>query len=248
VPLWLDHASVAVPGLPAAVAELDTQLGLRATVSLADPYCHSRVYLDRGYLEVSACRSARCWTIQGFFLRFRDAVELRHHLDAAGLACRFGVYTGVDGRWDDVEVVAGAVPVPILVRRTHPPDIARDWPPQLGVAHRCGARTLDTVRVVVPDLGAAVDVYARLTGAKPAFAKCGSGSPHVAFRLASGRIELTEGAKPGVDAIVLGVARLTEPASVAGPLSGSPIAWLDPAAAHGLRIGFVEVDGLAHAS
>jgi hypothetical protein len=120
VPLWLDHASVAVPDLAAAVEQLGRRLGLHATVSAAAPERHSRVYLDRSYVEVSAGSRAKAWEATMFFLRFEEPRALLAHLDAAGIQHRFETYEGVDGTWDDVEVRAGTVPLPTLIRRTAP--------------------------------------------------------------------------------------------------------------------------------
>ena len=87
--LWLDHASVAVPELAAAVEHLDRRLGLHATVSPAAPERHSRVYLDRSYLEFSVHPTGSGWEATMFFLRFSEPVALRAHLDAAGIAYGF---------------------------------------------------------------------------------------------------------------------------------------------------------------
>lgn len=244
VPLWLDHASVAVPRLHEAVAMLDARLGLRTTISQADPEHHSRLHLDRAYLEVATGPQDRGWTTPGFFLRFADPAALRRHLDSSGLRYEFGEYQGVDGRWDDVEIDGGTVALPILVRRTHPPVVARHWPPPLVDAHRCGARTLEAVHVSVPDLDAAVAVYARLVGVNGVCANDRDGARRADFELASGRIVLVEGEVPGVVAIVLGVGSLPQTIDVVGPLIGSPVAWLDPGITGGVRFGFVEQTGL----
>jgi hypothetical protein len=240
-PLWLDHASILVPDLAPAIEELDSRLGLRATPTPAAPGRHSRLYLERSYLEVSAGAPGDAWTAPYFFLRFSDPEALRRHLDAVELRCRFGRYTGVDGQWDDVEIDAEGVPVPILVRRTHPPDIARDWPPPLREAHRCGARTLAAVQVAVPDLAAATEVYRRLTGSDPERSSAVGDHAGTEFRLQSGRIILTEGAALGVKAIVLGTTSLVQSIRVAGPLSPGPVAWIAPDMTHGLQVGFVPV-------
>ena len=240
-PLWLDHASILVPDLAHAIEELDSRLGLRATPTPAAPDRHSRLYLDRSYLEVSAGAPDDAWPAPYFFLRFADPEALRRRLDAVGLRYRFGRYTGIDGLWDDVEIDAPGVPLPILVRRTHPPDIARDWPPALREAHRCGARALAAVQVAVSDLATAVDVYRRLTGSDPEPGNAIDDRAGATFRLQSGRIVLTEGAAPGISAIVLGTASLLESMRVAGPLSPGPVAWIEPGKTHGLQVGFVQL-------
>lgn len=237
VPLWLDHASIAVPDVRDATSALHTDLGLEVTASRSEPHRHGRIHLDRSYLELSSGEPVGAWRIPLFFLRFADPVALRHHLDAAGLEHRFDTYLGVDGEWDDVQVVAGRVPLPILVRRTAPPDEARDWPPQLKAPHRCGARTLEAVKVAVPDLSAAAEAYGRLVGTEGTVA---SGEAWVSVALATGRIVLVEGEPVGPSGLVLGVDDLTTTRRVVGPLEGAPVAWTDTRRSRGLRIGFVE--------
>jgi len=244
-PLWLDHASVQVPELGPAVEHLD-RLGLRATVSPAAPDRHSRAYLHRSYLEVSARPGGTGWSATSFFLRFEDPMALRAHLDAVGLAYRFGEYEGVDGTWDDVEIDAASVPFPILVRRTAPPEVARDWPPALAEPHRCGARTLAEVHVGVPSLGEALEAYGRLLGLGPdempgSVADPRSGRMRLVLPLASGRVVLLDGGTGGVERIVLGVASLE---GVDGGsrtrYEGDPVAWLDPGEAFGLELGLAQ--------
>jgi hypothetical protein len=241
--LHLDHVSLSVPGLREVVEQLDARLGLDATVSRADPDHHSRVYLDRAYLEVAAGETACDWRFSLFFLRFDDPQRLRDHLESEGFAYRFGSYQGVDGHWDNVELESGSVPVPILVRRTDPPDVAANWPPPLRDPHRCGARTLEAVHVAVTELSAAAATYGRLLGTEAVAGIDEAGLPCATFELASGQIVLSQGAQPGIAAIVLGVASLAEAAKVVGPLSVGQTAWLDAAAAHGLRIGLMQVRG-----
>jgi hypothetical protein len=181
------------------------------------------------------------------FVRFEEPNALRVHLANAGFTFRFTVYEGVDGTWDDVEVDAGSVPLPILVRRTAPPDVARDWPPALAEPHRCGARTLAEVHLGVPSLRAALEAYGRLLRVReppepdndPA-----SGRRRASVGTASGRIVLLEGGTGGVERIVLGVHRLAVPTNMFGGrltrLEGDPVAWLDPSDTFGLELGFVQ--------
>lgn len=240
VPLWLDHVSLSVPNLRDASELLDARLGLRTTVSRADPDYHGRVYLHRAYLEVSAREPVDRWVISLFFLRFDDPERLRDHLESAGFPYRFGSYEGVDGRWDDVELDGGTVPLPILVRRTHPPEIAANWPPALDAPHRCGARALETVHITVTDLAAATDAYTRLLGTQAVAGIDDAEACHAVFALASGRIVLSQGLRPGISGIVLGVPSLAGTAEVIGALPSGRIAWIDPATLRGVRIGFSE--------
>lgn len=226
-----------VPDLPTASRDLEAGLGLRVTVSSADPRHHGRIHLDRSYIEVTSGDRTLVWRIAGFFLSFDDPVDLRRHLHAVRLPFRSTVYTGVDGRWDDVEIDAGGVPVPILVRRTHPPEIAADWPPALEVPHPNGATTLDAVHVTVDELVPAVDVYQRLLGVPPAGGADPSGTAAVEFPLVSGRVVLIPGCDVGTGAIVLGVAetRTTNRGS---------IRWVDPETTHGLKLGLQSVEAV----
>lgn len=241
--LWLDHASVMVPDLGTAIEHLDRRLGLRATRSPTAPERHSRVYLDRSYLEVSADPAAPGWAASMFFLRFDDAEALREHLDAAAIAYRFDEYEGVDGVWDDVEIRIGTVPMPTLIRRTAPAAVARDWPPALGEPHRCGARSLAAVHVEVPSPAEAADAYGRLLGIDPPRA---SEPGVVRVPLGSGEIVLHEGGSGAIVGIVLGVHALEATREALGPwvwgMEGD-VAWLDPDTAFGLRLGITERPG-----
>jgi hypothetical protein len=241
--LWLDHASVSVPELGPAVEHLDRRLGLRATVSSEAPDRHSRVYLNRSYLEVAAASEGEGGTASGwqatlFFLRFDDPVNLRAHLDSADIAYRFREYEGVDGTWDDVEVSVGSVPLPILIRRTAPPEVARDWPPELREPHGCGARSLAAVHVAVPSLEEAAGAYRRLVGA----VEPGPGRDRLPVPLASGELVLHEAGSGGIDGIVLGVSSLDATRAALrgrlGPVDDDGVVWLDPAETFGLRLGF----------
>lgn len=243
--LWLDHVSVEVPDLTVAVAHLDRSLGLRATVSPAAPERHSRVLLHRSYLEVSARPGASGWSATLFFLRFDDPTGIRAHLERAGLTYRFGKYQGVDGVWDDVEIDA-PVPLPILVRRTAPASVARDWPPPLAEPHPCGASGLAQVHVGVAALGPALDAYVRLLGPEavdPPKADPLTGRPGVVLPTASGSVVLLGEGTGRVERIVLGVGSLEVPKDqLRGRLiqrEDDPVAWLDPAETFGLEVGFL---------
>ena len=138
--------------------------------------------------------------------------------------------------------------MPVLVRRTEPAQVARDWPPPLDKPHRCGAVTLAAVHLPVASLEAAADVYARLLSdeAAPALSRSG---PHRrgVFHLSSGTITLVEGAER--PAVVLGVASLETSravlSSVLLPPGRDGVAWLGPSATSGLTIGLTE---MAHSS
>lgn len=151
IPLRLDHASLAVRSLSEAISSLDRLLGLSFTVSPEAPDQHGRILLNRSYVEVSAALDSEAWHVPHFFLGFQDPQALRHHLQRAGVDFKWGQYVGVDGTWDDVEIHAGNVPLPILVRRTAPPKLAADWPPALSEPPRSGVHALVAVHLSVPD-------------------------------------------------------------------------------------------------
>ena len=247
MPLRLDHASVAVPELTAALEHLDRRLGLRATVSPEAPERHSRIYLHRSYLEVSTGSGSPDWETTLFFLRFADPGVLRAHLDSAGIDYRFGTYEGVDGTWDDVEVRVGGVPLPILVRRTAPEAVAREWPPPLPEDQRCGARSLSAVHVEVASLAEATQAYRRLLGIREpssSTAEPGSGERRASIPLAAGELVLHEGGSPGRLGVVFATRSLDVTRAVLGgsigPADEGHVAWVDPALTFGLRLGFIE--------
>jgi catechol 2,3-dioxygenase-like lactoylglutathione lyase family enzyme len=233
----LDHVSIGVPHLGEAVAQFAEQFGLEVTVSPEAPERHGRIYLDRSYLEVAVRPGVPTWQVTDFFLGFSELAALQAHLDGADLAHRYEVYQGVDGRWDDVQLDVADVPVPGLVRRTEPPEAARNWPPPLARPHRCGASTLAAVRVPVPKLVAASRFYGRLLGhATPQE----SGQRRVVLPLLLGSIVLVEGAEW---AVVLGVASLEESSAALAsrllPPDENDVAWLDSSAST-LALGLTE--------
>jgi catechol 2,3-dioxygenase-like lactoylglutathione lyase family enzyme len=244
--LRLDHVSIEVPDFADAVGRLDERLGLRVTVSPQAPGRHGRVYLDRGYLEVAAHPGGPAWAATSFFLRFSDPEGLRAHLEGVRLGYRSRVYEGVDGRWEDVELDVADVPVPILVRRTEPAQVARNWPPPLDRPHRCGAVTLAAVHLPVPSAGEAAEFYARLLNVEAPTALSGAG-PHrrAVFQLGSATITLVEDGERR--AVVLGVASLEMSraflSSALLPPDDQGVAWLDPSATSGLAVGLAEVHG-----
>jgi hypothetical protein len=240
--LRLDHASIEVPDLREAMDRFD-RLGLDVTVSPAAPDRHGRLHLHRTYLEVAADPDVASWRVSLVFLGFADRERLVAHLDEVGLAYRFGSYEGVDGTWDDVELLAGDVSLPLLVRRTEPAELARDWPPPQREPHPCGATTLAAVHLPVASLDPAVEVHARLLGNGPRPDDGGgrAGRRRATFDLGASSLVLVEGAEQ--TRIVLGVTSL-ERASEYLPrplaLDDEGIGWLDPALASGLRIGFTD--------
>lgn len=248
----LDHASIGVPHLGTAVDRLGRQLGLEVTVSPQAPERHGRIHLDRAYLEVSTHPDVSTWDITHFFLRFSDLEGLRAHLDRVDLRYRYDVYEGVDGRWDDIALDVAEVPVPVLVRRTEPAQVARNWPPPLDHPHRCGAFRLTAVHVPVVSIEAAAEVYLRLLGVEAPRVLSGPGPDQrrAVFHLGSGTIVLVEGAERR--AVVLGVASLktsrTILARVLLPTDGRGVAWLDPSATSNLAIGLTETGSLTDPS
>jgi hypothetical protein len=240
--LVLDHVSIAVPALPLAIDVLARRYALELVPTVGAAHRHGRIYLDRAYLEVSTGAGSR-WEVTAFFLGFPDLARLRRQLSVADLVHRHQVYEGVDGRWDDVEVEVAEVPVPVLVRRTEPAELARDWPPPLERSHRCGATTLAEVHVPVASLREAAEVYARLLGVGRWWVAAGGPSVprRAVFRLGTGRVVLVEGASRY--AVVLGVPSLATSRAVLGPALLPPddrgVSWFDPGSGTGLPLGLV---------
>lgn len=231
VPLHLEHASLTVPDIADAARWLRDELGLLAKVTPADSR-HSRVYLDLSYLEVSSREPVTAPQLGLFFLRFEDPQALVRHLELAGLEYRFSEYEGVDGRWDDVEVIARDVPMPILVRRTHPPDVAAAWPPRLATSHPSGATWLAAVVVKVADLAEAVGAYSRLLGCKTE--SLGADCRTRAIPAATGTIVLEQGENEGLAGLILGRSDYRNRAG----LNYRSVGWSEAAARRGIRIGF----------
>jgi hypothetical protein len=198
-------------------------------------------------LEVAAHPGSPTWAVGSFFMRFSDPDGLRAYLEGARLGYRYRVYEGVDGRWEDVDLDVAGVPVPILVRRTEPAQVARNWPPPLDKPHRCGAFTLAAVHLPVASIEAAADVYARLLHVEPPRALSGpeAGRRRGVFHVGSATIMLVEGGERR--AVVLGVASLERSravlSSVLLPPDGEGVAWLDPSATSDLAVGLAEVHG-----
>jgi hypothetical protein len=115
-------------------------------------------------------------------------------------------------RSDDIELDVADVSLPGLVRRTEPVEVARDWPPPLDRAHRCGAFTLFAVHVPVPSIEEAAEVYGCSARASHTPGRPGLGRRRAVFRLASAEIVLVD--DDGRRAVVLGVSSLERPRSV----------------------------------
>jgi hypothetical protein len=217
------------PSLHDALQMLDARSGPRDR-SPGDPDRHSRVYLDRGYLEVASGRRGGDWTLSGFFARF----EIRQRCGAIRLdRLRHGsASTRRRRRWAPTRCRDGPAPDP---RPAHPP--ARDCAdlataPWRGTSVRGQDPRCRADNRARPGLGRRnvhpLDRRASVVTDREVSAP---------RRLASGRIILAEG-NPRIT-----IARrrsLSETMSVVGPLEGSPVAWLDPAITHGVQLGFVE--------
>lgn len=244
--LLLDHVTIDVPDFADAVGRFGESLGLRVTVSPQASDRHGRIFLDRTYLEVAAHPGSPSWAVTSFFLRFSSLQALRAHLEGARIGYRYRVYQGVDGLWDDVELDVADVPMPILVRRTEPAQVARNWPPPLDKPHRCGAFMLAAVHLPVASIEAAADTYARLLNVGASHSAPGpeQARRRKVFHCGSARIMLIEhGERP---AVVLGVASLDTSnaalSSVLDPPDDEGVAWMSTQATSNLAIGLVEAE------
>ena len=154
--LLLDHASLDVSDLSEARPFLENRLGFNVALTPQAPLEHGRIFLDRGYVEVSQASqendvpskllSLSAW--RGHFLRTADPAALISEARARGVELSEpSIYHGRDGDWDDIEILrpdlAGLLP--IIVRRLTPRAIAADWPPKLLQPHPNGAETLQSV-------------------------------------------------------------------------------------------------------
>ena len=222
--LNLDHVSLAVSSFPDAIKVLDQQLGLHVTVTPENPYRHGRVFFDRSYVEITVQPGSDPWSVPLFFMGFKNPDLLRSHLEDINLDFRWGQYVGADGTWDDVEIVAGEVPLPILVRRTSPSKKAIDWPPALTQQHRCGAYKLAALHLTVRDLDVAREVYTRLLGSGQKL------------------IVLNEGDNVGISGLVFSVKSHEKIYDMFGNDLCGPdkdgISWVTPKKIKGVRIGF----------
>lgn len=192
--LRVDHASLRVTSLDAAIATLENSLGLSPTRSPRAPDRHSRLYFHRSYLEVSQGETPG---LELYFFGFDDLEAVERHLTGSGLRFRSEPYLGVDGAWDNLEVEAPpGVPAPILVRRLQPPELAgANWPPPRAEGWSCGAREVRGFRLRVASLKTATPFFEALLQ---------TGFTDGRGRWSGGALSLIEGA-PGIDAILLGV-------------------------------------------
>jgi hypothetical protein len=242
--LNLDHVSVQTPDLGATVELLRDRLGLITTPTSAAADRHGRLLLHRSYMEVAAGTTA---SLPLFFLRYDRLEHALATLEKRGLRARASSYQGVDGTWEDVELDAGtAVPLPFLVRRVTPPDVAKDWPPPLTAPHPCGAMALASVHVRARQLEPAMEVYERLLGA-PAR---GLDTRGARFRVGSGQIVVHEAAEraPAIVALELQVASLEHTQRYLTALGTTPLRagdtlWTDLPI--GFQLGFCEAPSAA---
>lgn len=243
--LWLDHASLCVPSLPLAIRRLDEVLGLTVVPTPARPAAHARIWLDRSYLEV---RAEGAWGLGGFFLGFPERVTTQEALAARGLVARPAPrYVGVDGAWEELHLEGpGDVPLPILVRRIEPPELARDWPPPLSTAHPGGAISLAGLELVVPELTLAAPIY-RALGAS---SEGDPGNERLQVQLgARGKLvaRRADGARPGLRTLLLEVDAL-EPLVSRAARAGAQVSRTEEEGRPVARLVLPEAPGITWAA
>ncbi len=206
--LRVDHASLRVARLALARERLEQRFGLVPTPTPAAPDTHSRLYLDRSYLEVSQGPGQG---LEYYFFGFQDRRAVEAHLALQRLTFTHQAYVGADGTWDDLTVQPPpGVPVPMLVRRTEPEALAQDWPPPRPEAWACGARALVGFRLQVASLHSAAPFFQALLGGTPTTPRVEprSGRTRVDLRWPGGTLTLVEGDAPRIEGVVLRVAQL----------------------------------------
>jgi hypothetical protein len=166
--LQLDHASLAVGELSEARAILEDGLGFRITLTPQAPREHGRIFLDRGYVEVSQAsqshgvtgrRPASAWS--GYYLRTADPAALVSEARSRGVELSEpAIYQGRDGDWDDIDIKRPGLEglLPLVVRRLTPKEVAADWPPNLAQPHPNGAETLQAMHVLAGGRREAIDL------------------------------------------------------------------------------------------
>lgn len=242
---------------------LAQRVGLIATRTPSAATRHSRVYMHRSYLEVSTPETSAAsprGSVPLFFLRFEDLEQTRRELTARGIAFDATPYQGRDGVWDNVVLTAPeGVLAPILVKRTHPLEIAREWPPAASAPQPCGARHLSGVLLPVAAgrRQAAIDFFHLLlpqAQVLPASREPVWGSTRTDVVWPGGRIALLESAAsspaatPGALGVLLAVDDLgrtraffdTRGVRTLPGGSGAKELWLDPEETLGIALGLAE--------
>lgn len=170
----IDHVSlVAAPG---ALGEL----GFRLTPTHGAT-SHSRIFLDRHYLEVEESGEAEIGAV-GWFLRGDDLDQAAVMLSAEVMPAFWPTrYQGHDGVWVDVSVVGQTPALPTLTKRT---DVAAaSWPPPLEAEHPNGVTAIAELQLQ-SEKPALVEAYLTAMEALPLGAQ--------RFRLANGVTVLVE--------------------------------------------------------
>jgi hypothetical protein len=267
--LQLDHVTLHVADLGDAMRRLDERLGLEAWPTSTDPQRHSRVVLDRSYVELSlgAPRGGPPWVLPWFFLRFLELPDLcRARLEEAQLASTLQIFDGEDGCWTELQLDAPAsVPLPLLIHRPARPGLALSFPPPMPSLQPCGAFGLAGVCLVTPELSTTLQYYRRLLGltkVPQGFHDRVFGAHRVDLSLpGQGRIALLQpegsgfGAAwlatrgPGVMGLLLAVESFWQPeehfrrmgiGSERGITTLGAELWIDPVETLGIPFGYVE--------
>lgn len=137
-PPRLDHVSLL--SAPATLAEL----GFHLTPTVGSK-AHSRIFLDRHYLEIDETNATRVGAT-GWFLGVADLDRTALALSAEEIPALWPAQSRYhDGLWKNLIIVGQTPSIPVL---THRMDLSGDvWPPHLEQPHPNGATSISELRL-----------------------------------------------------------------------------------------------------